>query len=135
MTIKEKIEAVQKVQDYEVEITELLEKIIKDTYDYHCDGINNFTIQDNNIYVNYCWTCRGDYGHDDVYIPIEWLDEGFDYKAAYKEKLRLAELARKREEEKERRRIEKERKKQAKLKEKKEYEKYLELKKKYEGEK
>ena len=128
MTIREKLDALKKVQVHRTEIAELLEKIIEDTYDYHCDGINDFTIEDNNIYVNYCWTCRGEYGHDDVYIPIEWLDEGFDYKAAYKEKLRLAELARKREEEKER-------KKQAKLKEKKEYEKYLELKKKYEGEK
>ena len=65
-------------------------------------------VADNSIDVDYWYTCRGEYGGDNAVIPIEWLDEGFDFKAAYEEELRKAELARIREQD-------------------------LELKKKYEG--
>ena len=133
MTIREKIDAVRKVQGYREEISNRLEQIIKDTSDYHCDGIRDFRIDASRIFVAYEWTCRGEHGVDDSSIPIEWLDDGFDYRKAYEERMRKAELARIREEEKEKRRLEKLRKEKAKLKEKKEYEKYLELKKKYEG--
>lgn len=133
MTNKEKIHALKKVQAYYKEISNLLVQIIQDTYDYHCQCIQDFSIGNDSIYVYYEYTCRGDYGRDDVFIPIEWLDEGFDYKAAYKEKCRQAELARIREEKKEKKRLESLRKAKAKLEKEQEYKKYLALKKKYEG--
>lgn len=133
MTNKEKICALKKVQAHRKEISNLLVQIIQDTYDYHCQSLLDFSIGDDSIYVYYEYNCRGEYGHDEVFIPIEWLDEGFDYKAAYKEKLRQAELARIREEKKEKKRLERLRKARAKLEKERDYEKYLALKKKYEG--
>lgn len=133
MTNKEKIRALKKVQAHHKEISNLLVQIIQDTYDYHCKSLLDFNIGDDNIYVYYKYICRGEYGHDEVFIPIEWLDEGFDYKAAYKEKCRQAELARIREEKKEKKRLESLRKARAKLEKELEYKKYLALKKKYEG--
>lgn len=132
MTNREKIHALKKVQAYYKEISNLLVQIIQDTYDYHCQCIKDFSIGDNNIYVYYEYTCRGDYGCDEAFVPIEWLDKGFDYKAAYKEKCRQVELARIREEKKEKKRLESLRKAKAKLIEEQEYKKYLALKKKYE---
>ena len=134
MTNREKIAALKGVQDFREQISEILEKIIQRTYDYHCDGIRNFNIDTSRIFVDYEWTCRGEHGVDEASIPIEWLDEGFDYKAAYDEELRRAELARKREEEKEKKRRGEERRKREELKKTREYQKYLELKEKYEGE-
>lgn len=134
MTNREKIVALKKVQGYNEEISNLLVKIIEDTFDYHCERIFNFNIGDDRIYVFYEYHCRGEYGRDEVSVPIEWLNEGFDYKAAYKEMLRQAELARIREEKKEKKRLEKLRKAKAKQIEELEYKKYLALKKKYESE-
>ena len=133
MKNREKIAELKKVQGYREEISDILEEIIQRTYDYHCDGIRNFNIDTSRIFVDYEWTCRGEHGVDELSIPIEWIDEGFDYKAAYDEELRKAELARIREQEKEKKRLEEERKKREELKKTREYQKYLELKKKYEG--
>lgn len=133
MKNREKIAELKKVQGYREEISDLLEEIIQRTYDYNIDSINNFTIADNSIDVDYWYTCRGEHGGDNAVIPIEWLDEGFDFKAAYEEELRKAELVRIREQEKEKKRLEEERKKREELKKTREYQKYLELKKKYEG--
>ena len=66
-------------------------------------------------------------------IPIEQLSEGFDYKAAYADELRKAEMCRKREEEAEKKRKEAAKKAAAVEKEKKEYELYLKLKVKYDN--
>ena len=132
MTNREKTEALKKVQGYREEISDILEVIIQRTYDYHCDGIRNFNIDTSRIFVDYEWTCRGEHGVDELSIPIEWLDEGFDYKAAYEEELRRAELARIREQEKEKKRLEEQRKARSKLMKKREYERYLKLKEKYE---
>ena len=126
MTIREKIEAVKKVQEFRKEISDLLETIICDTSDYHCRGVDNFTINDKTINVDYWWTCRGESERDEVDVPIEWLDEGFDYKTAYQEKLEREQAA-------ERRRAAAEERREKKRKEKQEYENYLKLKKKYEG--
>lgn len=132
MTNREKIAELKKVQNYHEEISNLLMEIITNTSDYHCDRIFNFNICDDIIFVFYEYCCRGDYGREEVSIPIEWLSEGFDYQEAYKEKLRQKELAIRREAEAEKKRREKLRKAKAKLREKQEYERYLKLKKKYE---
>lgn len=126
MNNREKIIALKKVQDCHKEISILLARIIKATYDYHCDVILDFNIGNDSIFVEYEWDCRGEHTVDECLIPIEWLDEGFNYKAAYKEMRRQAELARLREEKNERKR-------RAKLKEEEDYKRYLALKKKYEG--
>lgn len=133
MTNKEKLVALKKVQGFYEEINNLLDKIITNTYDHTCDRILDFNVGDDSIFVFYEWCCRGEYGRGEVSIPIEWLDEGFDYKEAYKEMRRQEVLAAKREFEKERERLEKLRKAKAKQREKQEYKKYLELKKKYES--
>ena len=125
MTIREKVEAVRNVQNYQVEIEEHLKRIIHDTCEDHIRGIDNFVIEDNSISVCYRWTCRGETSYDMTVIPIEWLDDGFDYKSAYQEKVRLAQ-------EKEKKEAEAERKREEKRKAEKEYRQYLELKKKYE---
>lgn len=133
MTNREKVSALKKVQTCHKEISNLLVQIVQDTYDYHCQCIQDFSIGDDSIYVYYGYTCRGEHGSDEVFIPIEWLDEGFDYKVAYKEKCRQAELARIREDKNRKKRLESLRKAEAKLKKEREYKKYLALKKKYEG--
>ena len=126
MTIQEKLDAIKSVEDYEVEISNKLEKIIEDTYDYHITCVNDFSVGDEYIEVTYDYTCRG-YGDTDyVSIPRKWLDDGFDYKAAYEEMKRKAEEARKKEEAEEKKRVEEKRKKE-------EYEQYLKLKEKYES--
>lgn len=133
MTNKEKLVALKKVQGYHEEISDLLVEIITNTYDYTCDRILDLNICADSIFVFYEWRSRGEYGREDISIPIEWLNEGFDYEKAYKEMLRQEELARIREEEKEKKRLKKLRKANAKQREEQEYKKYLELKKKYES--
>ncbi len=126
MTIREKVEAVRNVQNYQVEIEERLKQIIYDTCEDYISGIDNIVIEDDSITVFYRWTCRGETSYDTTVIPIEWLDDGFDYKSAYQEKVRLAQ-------EKAKKEAEAERKREEKRKAEKEYKQYLELKKKYEG--
>ena len=133
MTMLEKIEAVKKVQDYMIDIKNKLEDIIKDTYDYYCDIVNDFNIRGKFIEVDYEYSCRGESSSDCVKIPVAWLSEGFDYKAAYANELRKAELRRKREEAAEKKRKEAAKKAAAVEKEKKEHELYLKLKAKYEN--
>ena len=95
MNIKEKLDALQNVQDYEVEVKDKLEEIIKDTYDDHCHSVEDIVINDTAIEVTYMYYCRGESDTDYVTIPREWLDDGFDYKTAYEEVLRNAEELRK----------------------------------------
>ncbi len=132
MTVKEKLDAIKNVEDYEVEISNKLEKIIEDTYDSHITCVNDFIVGDEYIEVTYDYTCRG-YGDTDyVSIPRKWLDEGFDYKAAYEEMKRKAEEQRKKEEAEKKKRAEEEKRLEEKRKAKEEYEQYLKLKDKYE---
>lgn len=134
MNMLEKLEAVKKVQDLIVEINTKLEEIITDTYDSYCCMVNGFTVSDKFVEASYEYSCRGEYGSNGVNVPIGWLAEGFDYKAAYANELRKAELRRKREEEAEKKRKEAAKKAAAAKKEKKEHELYLKLKAKYEKE-
>lgn len=125
MTVQEKLDALKNVQDYEAEISSKLKEIIKNTYDSHCYLIDNFIVGGKFIDVTYSYTCRG-YGDTDyATIPREWLDEGFDYKAAFKEECRKAEENRKKAEQEDAEHAEKKRKEE-------EYKHYLKLKEKYE---
>ena len=95
MTMLEKIEAVRKIQDYEFEIENKLEEIIKGTCDPKCYDIDEWHIEDGHIAAWYWYSCRGESDRNIVNIPIEWFTEGFDYKAAYEESIRKAEERRK----------------------------------------
>lgn len=134
MTNRKKIAALKKVQSCYEDISNLLKEIIENTFDYHCDMIFNFNIGDDSVFVYYEYRCRGEYGRDEVEIPIAWLDEGFDYKEAYKEMRRQEALAAIRKEEEEKKRRKKLREAKAKIRKEREYKKYLALKKKYESE-
>jgi hypothetical protein len=134
MTNREKIAALKNVQSCYEEISNLLKEIIENTFDYHCDMIFNFHFGDDTVFVYYEYCCRGEYGREEVHIPIAWLDEGFDYKEAYTEMRRQEALAAIRKEKEEKKRLKELRKAQAKQREEREYKKYLALKKKYESE-
>ena len=125
MTMLEKLAAIQKVQGYTVDIKAKLKEVIKNTYDYHCTDIEDFTVGCKAIDVTYRYVCRGYGDVDYVDIPVKWLDEGFDYKAAYEEEKRKSEEQRKLAA------LEEQKKAEAK-KERDEKKLYLKLKAKYE---
>lgn len=125
--LQEKIAKLSEFLDLDTELKEELEPIIKDTYNYHCDGVEGYEFKDDGktIGCHYSYRCRGEYEPDYCDIPIRWLEEGYDYKSDFEEMLRKSEEERKRREEEEK-------KKEHERKEKTEYETYLKLKRKYE---
>ena len=125
MKMLKKLEAVRKVQGYIVDIKKKLKEVIENTYDYQCTDIKDFAVGRKFIDVMYRYVCRGYGDFDYADIPVEWLDEGFDYKTAF------LELRKKKEEEQKRIALEEKQKAEAKKK-KEEYEQYLKLKAKYE---
>lgn len=133
--MRDKIEAVKNVQPYRDEIISKLEEIIKNTYDYHLDSVNSFTIADGIITADYSYTCRGEHDMDSAGVPVEWLDEGFDYESAYREEVCRAEERRREAELEQKRKEAAAKKATAEQRAKKEYETYLRLKNKYEGSK
>lgn len=114
-------------------IKEVAEKIISTTIDCYMEYVNHIDVQEHDVVVNYEYKCKGEWGSEDVIIPIEWFDEGFDYVKAYEEILRKEEANRKRAEKARLKRAAEKRKQAKELKEKKEYDKYLKLKEKYES--
>lgn len=127
MTMRDKINVLKNAQTCKHEVIDALKKIIKDTYDDLCCLISDIYISDKEIEVDYCFSCRGERSYDHAVIPIEWLDEGYDYKSAYEKKKREIEERHKREEIAERKRAEAAKRRQ-------ERNLYLKLKKKYEKE-
>lgn len=125
--LKENLAKLSEFLDLDAELKEELEHIIKETYDYQCDGVEDYWFSDDgkNIECRYSYRCRGESDMDWCYIPIKWLEDGYDYKADYEEMRRKSEEERKRREEEEK-------KKAQERKEKAEYENYLKLKEKYE---
>ena len=111
----------------DAELKAELKPIIKDTYDYHCNGIVGYEFLDDGetIRCYYSYRCRGESDTDFCEIPLRWLEDGYDYRVDYEEMKRKSEEERKRMEEEVKKR-EHERKKKS------EYETYLKLKKKYE---
>ena len=125
--LKENLAKLSEFLDLDAELKEELEPIIKDTYDYHCDGVENYWFSDNGktIECHYSYRCCGESDTDYCNIPVRWLEDGYDYKAEFEEMRRKSEEERKRREEEEK-------KKAQERKEKAEYETYLKLKEKYE---
>lgn len=114
-------------------IKEVAEKIISRTRNDFIKYVNYIDVQKHDVVVNYEYRCRGEWGSEDVIIPIEWFDEDFDYVKAYEEILRKEEAKRKRAEKARLKRAAEKRKQSKELKEKKEYRTYLKLKEKYES--
>lgn len=83
MTTLEKIEAVRQVQEYNDDVRDMLELVIRRTYDPDCVEIVQFTVDGATLDVRYMYNCYGELGRNTVKIPIAWLDEDFDYVAAY----------------------------------------------------
>ena len=133
MKMRDKIEAVMRVQPYRDEIISKLEEIIKNTYDYFLSDVRDFTIADGIITADYNYACRGEYDMASAGVPVEWLDEGFDYESAYREQVRKAEEKRREAELEQKRKEAAAKKAAAEQRAKKEYETYLRLKNKYEG--
>ena len=127
ITNRKMLEALKQTQDYDVKIRSILENIITNTFcEGHFDGNISYRIGDISINVQYNEIYYGDTYTLCCSIPLEWLDEGYDYVAAYK--------AMKQKEEEERLKQEAEaRKAKAAAKSKDEYKTYLKLKKKYEN--
>ena len=116
-----------------VHIKEVAEKIISHTCDSRITFVNYIKVKENDVILNYEYSCRGEYGTEEVIVPIEWFDEGFDYVKAYEKILHKEEANRKRAEKARLKRVAEKRKKAKELKEKKEYKTYLKLKEKYES--
>jgi hypothetical protein len=114
-------------------IKEVAEKIISKTRTSYIDNVNYIDVREYDVIVGYEYACRGEWCGEEVKIPIEWFDEGFDYVKAYEEILRKEEANRKRAEKARLKCAAEKRKKAKELKEKKEYNTYLKLKEKYES--
>ena len=134
MKNREMLMELKKVEPMFDKLIDVAQEIVESTFDRQCCSIEDLIVGDKTVEVLYEYRCGGEYGHDYVYVPIEWFDEGFDYKAAYKEMKR-------KEAEEEKKRIEAEQKRKAAAKKaakarkaKEEYETYLKLKQKYEPE-
>ena len=113
------------------ELKRVLKTIIKSTYTFFCDEVERYEVKDDgkSIVCMYVYTCRGESYTYWCYIPIMWLEDGYDYKADFV--TNAEEMIWKSEEER-KRRAEEEKKKEWERKEKAEYETYLKLKEKYE---
>ena len=120
MTNREMLMEIKKAALLMEQVKDIAHEIVENTFDRHCSSIDDVAVEDTTVKIWYEYECRGEYFNSSVRVPIEWFDEGFDYRAAYKE-MRQKEV----EEEK--------KKKKKKIAEaKKEYETYLKLKEKYE---
>lgn len=126
MTNRERLTEIKRVEPIIAHIKKCAKEIIYDTYDYHVTDIIEVVVHAEGVEL----ICSG-HSYSETYtdcyvIPIEWFDEGFDYKSAYRELLREAEEKRVKAEAEEKQ-------KQKKLQEKEEYDTYLKLKEKYEA--
>jgi len=123
----------KKVEPMFDKLSDVAYEIVKNVFDDYCTSIDDIIVGDKTVEIVYEYSCRGEYGHESEFVPIEWFDEGFDYEAAYRE-------IKQKEAEAEQKMLEAEQKRKAAAKKaaaarkaKKEYETYLKLKQKYEA--
>ena len=90
MTMLEKIEELRKVQGFQDELIDRLEIIIRGTSDPDCQTVCGTEIIGDEIIAKYLQNWCGEIEYDSERIPIKWLEEGFDYKAAYEKQKRKA---------------------------------------------
>ena len=133
MTNREMLMELKKVEPMFDKLIDVAHEIVESTFDSQCYSINDLIVGDKIVEVHYEYKCNGEYFHSLVLVPIEWFDEDFDYKAAYKEMKRKAAEEMKKIVEAKQRRKAAAKKAAAKCKTKKEYETYLKLKEKFEN--
>lgn len=133
MTNKEMLMVIKDAAPSLEHIKEIAEKIISKTCDSHINHVNYIDVKEYDVIVGYEWACRGEWCNEEVIIPIEWFDEGFDYVKEYEKNIRKEEANRKCAEKARLKHATEKRKQVKELKKKKEYNTYLKLKEKYES--
>ena len=66
-------------------LADIADEIVTSTFDGNCYSVDDLIVGDKTIEVVYKFHYCGEFGHESVFIPIEWFDEGFGYEAAYEE--------------------------------------------------
>jgi len=131
--IKSMIKKIEEVQPFVDEINRRLYQVISDTFDYDCCSIDGFRLYNDVVSCRYQYSCCNETDWDNVDIPVQWLEDGFDYVAAYVEMKRIKEEERLAAEAEEKKRKEAAEKEVKASRAREEYETYLKLKEKYEG--
>lgn len=94
MTNREILTTIKHFSLLRSQIDFVAKEIIKDTFDCNIRYVVTILVLDTEVVVSY-ESLRGNpcsyYSSEKVRIPIEWFDEGFDYKSAYREILRAEE--------------------------------------------
>lgn len=87
MTNREMLFKIQSVESLIRHIKKRAKVIINNTFDDTIQTVVDIKVSDTyvEIFYDYYSSIYDDYGKYNVKIPIEWFDEGFDYKSAYKE--------------------------------------------------
>ena len=135
MKNKEMLMELKKVKPMFDKLSNVAYEIVESTFDDYCCSIDDLIVGDKTVEVLYEYHCCREYGHESVFVPIEWFDEGFDYKSAYEEMKLKAEKRQKKILAAEKKRKTAAKKAAAERKAKKEYETYLKLKQKYDSDK
>ena len=133
MKNREMLMELKRVEPMFDKLSNVAYEIVKNVFDDYCTSIDDIIVGDKLVEIVYEYSCRGEYGHESEFVPIEWFDEDFDYEAAYREMKRKEAEAEQKMLEAEKKRKAAAKKAAAARKAKKEYETYLKLKQKYEA--
>jgi hypothetical protein len=87
MTNREMLSAIKGVIPLINYIKERAEIIINNTFDHDIQTVVDIAVSDIYVEIFYDYRTHNKWGRDCVKIPIEWFDEGFDYKSAYNKML------------------------------------------------
>jgi hypothetical protein len=83
MTNREMLFKIQSVEPLISHIKDHAEVIINNTFDPYIQTVIDIEVSDTHVEIFYDYCIYNEWGKDSVKIPIEWFDEGFDYKLAY----------------------------------------------------
>ena len=72
------------------DLSKKVHDIIKNTYDDRISYVNGIYLSEDGkrLAAGWTYTCRGYSDNELKYIPIEWLQDGFDYRADYEHTLK-----------------------------------------------
>jgi len=83
MTSREMLFKIQSIESLISHIKDRAEVIINNTFDPYIRTAIDIKVSDTHVEIFYDYCIYNEWGKDSVKIPIEWFDEGFDYKSAY----------------------------------------------------
>jgi hypothetical protein len=83
MTNKQKLAHIKKLEPLISHIKECAKVIIDNTFDRYIQTVIDIKVSDTHVEIFYDYCIYNEWGKESVKIPIEWFDEGFDYKLAY----------------------------------------------------